>query len=93
MNSVLDVAIQDCLTIGPSDNWAWKEKIAIKYGECVLDEIILIENFLGTIEPNWKTESFESFYQRAFNRVREQYPVLENESVYVLTNRIAYDNK
>jgi len=93
MKSILDVAIQDCLTIGPPDNWAWKEKIADKYGERLLDEIMLIENFLGTIKPNWKTESFESFCQRAFKILRGQYPLLENESVNVLRNRIAYAYK
>jgi len=99
MKSDLDVAIQDCLTIGPLDNWNFSpkyernNKIVRKYGENIMAEIMMIKEYLDTIRPDWKTESLESFCQRVFVEVKNQYPQLEDDSVNVLTNAVAYGYK
>ena len=99
MKSDLDAAIQDCLTIGPVDNWNFPpeytrdKKIVRKYGESILAEIMAIEKNLNTITPDWQTESWEFFCQRVFDEVKCWYPQLENESVEVLKNRVSYGYK
>jgi len=94
--SILGIAIQDCMTIGPLENWNFSpeykrdKKIVEKYGKDILSKIIEIERFLDTIESPRRAESLKSFCRRVSRIVKKQYPSLEDESVNVLTTSVAY---
>lgn len=90
MKPILDIAIQDCLTIGPPDNWDFSKKIVENYGSKVHDEMKNILESLRSIQPDWEAESFDKFGKRVRVTIKSQYPFLENESVNVLTNRVMY---
>lgn len=89
----INKAIQDCLTIGPLDNWDYRKKISAKYGEDILREILIILEYMNTIRPEWPAESFDGFLLRARKAIEGKYPLLKKESVDVLINRIAYGYK
>ena len=94
--STLDMAIHDCMTIGPPENWNFppdykrNKRIVEKYGEETLSKLDEIEQFLNTIEPRRKLESSNSFCRRVSRIIKKQYPILENDSVSVLTASVAY---
>lgn len=89
-NNIINNAIQECLTIGPVENWNYSDKICKKYGKKIWNQISEILVFIDTIQPNWSEESFEEFLIRVFNETHNKYPLLHENSIQVLKNRVAY---
>lgn len=90
---IINDAIQECLTIGPEENWNYPDKISKKYGQEILSEISEILVSLNNIQPDWSKESYEEFLVRVFNEMHYKYPSLKENTLKVLKNRVAYNWK
>lgn len=93
VKNIIDIVIQECLTIGPSDNWNYKEKILNQYGNSAWIKVEKILDSLKTINPNWEKETYATFLVRVANTIKDEYPHLDEKSVHVLMNRVAYTYK
>lgn len=89
----VNMAIVDCLTIGPLNNWDYASKLNSKYSKDVADEIISILSCIKNIQPNWHNETYDEFLERAKHTIENLYSELSNNTVNVLVNRLAYDWK
>ena len=86
-------AIIECLTIGPFDNWDYKAKLYSKYSKKVSENVLSILTFALQIHPNWQTETYDQFLNRAHQIIKERYGHLKTKSVDVLVSRLSYDWK
>ena len=86
-------AIIECLTIGPLDNWNYKAKLCSKYSKEVSEKVLSIVTFVLQIHPDWQTETYNQFLNRARQIIKERYGYLTTKSVDVLVSRLSYDWK
>lgn len=92
-SNIINAAICKYLTIGPTENWHYEEMIIKHFGNNTFDIISGIIKFIYSIQPDWNIESYTQYLDRVEKIIKENYPMLENDAVHVLKNRVAYDWK
>ena len=90
---VVNAAIADCLIIGPSDNWDYKKNLKSKYSNDTYNRVLSILTFIKSLQPNWQLENIDMFLQRCKIKIAQEFPFLNDTSIHILVNRIAYEWK
>lgn len=82
----IDFAIQKYVSL-----WRVRqEEIDELFGGGVLEKVWQVVKFCDGVEPNWQTESYEYFLERAGQLLLQEYPFLGAKARQMLVNRLAY---
>ena len=53
--------------------------------------VLSILTFIKSLQPNWQLENIYMFLQRCKIKIAQEFPFLNDTSIHILVNRIAYE--